>query len=206
MARSEDILTPMGRFAFVDGLFKPRESTLTGRKAWQCSLLFPKETDLKMLRDLVVETAQEEWGDKALQMLRDDLIKNPFLDGDGKQGKNKQTGEPHKGFPGTTFIRLQSGEEYRPQLINRRMLPVTSREEFYSGVWGQAVINAFTWENEKNGKGVSWGISMAQAIRDDEKLGGGGAGRPEDWFHKIDDDGSDAPADAKSRGAASIFD
>jgi hypothetical protein len=149
--------------------------------------------------------AKEEWGDKVEQMLKDKVIKTPFLDGDGPQGKSKKTGEPHAGFPGTTFIRCVSGEEYRPKLVNRAVLPITNRDELYSGCYVYAVINAFTWDTKENGKGVSFGISMVQMAKDGERLGGGGGGNPEEHFEKIADEG-DAPASTKDgKGAAGLF-
>lgn len=203
MARSEDVKTPLARFAFTNGLFELQENA-QGRKSWGCSALWPKTTDLSALHKLALEAATQEWGDKAAGMIREGLIKNPFLDGDGPQGKSKKTGEPHAGFPGTTFLRLVSGEEYRPKLVNQKVLPITSKEEFYSGCYGYAVINAFTWENKEKGKGISFGVSMIQKAKDGESLGGSG-GNPEEHFEKIDDEG-DAPASTKTgAGAAGLF-
>lgn len=204
MARSEDIKTPLARVAFADGLFKLQEND-SGRKSWGCSLLFVKgDPGLPKLHAAALDAATQEWGDKAAQMIKDGLIKSPFLDGDGPQGKSKKSGEPHAGFPGTTFIRVVSGEEYRPKLVNQKVLPITSQEELYSGCYVYAVVNAFTWENREKGKGISFGVSMLQKVKDGDRLGGAG-GNPEEYFEKIDDEG-DAPAATKSgQGAAGLF-
>lgn len=204
MARSEDRKTPLARLAFANGLFKLREND-TGRKSWTCVLLFPKSVDISALQQMAVAAAVEEWGDKAKQMIKDGLIKNPFLDGDGKQGKSKKTGEPHPGFPGHTFLRCTSGEDFRPKLVDQKVLPITSADELYSGCWVYAVVNAFTWENKENGKGITFGVSMIQKVRDDESLGGTGGGDPDQYFEKIDDEG-DAPAETRDgAGAAGLF-
>lgn len=203
MARSENLKTPLCRFAYTQHLFKLKKDD-NGKESWNCTLLFPKDADLSALKELALAAAKEEWGDKAVQMLKDGLIHNPFLDGDGPQGKNKQTGEPHKGFPGTTFIRVQSGKDFRPKLVDNQVLPIASPEDFYSGCYGYAVVNAFTWENKEKGKGISFGISMAQKTREGEKLGGGEA-NPEQYFEKVADEG-EAPAFTKSgAGAAGLF-
>lgn len=203
MARSEDIKTPLARFAFTGGLFKPQEDD-RGNKSWTCSLLFPKGVDISALQGAALKAAKEEWGDKAEQMIKDGVIKNPFLDGDGKQGKSKKTGEPHAGFPNTTFIRVKSGEAYRPKLVNQKILPITSEDEFYSGCYGFAVVNAFTWDTKENGKGISFGISMAQKAKDGDRLGGSG-GNPDEHFEKIADEG-DAPDSTKTgKGAGGLF-
>ena len=74
----------------------------------------------------------------------------------------------------------------------------------YSGCYVYAVVNAFTWENKEKGKGISFGLSMAQFVKDGENLGGGGAD-PEEFFEVIPDTG-DAPASTKSgAGAGGLF-
>ncbi len=204
MARSTDAKTPLARLAYANGLFEMQTSD-SGRKSWTCSLLFPKTVDLSALHNLALEAAKEEWGDKAVGMIKDGIIKSPFLDGDGKQGKSKKTGEPHAGFPGHTFIRCTSGEDYRPKLVNQKVLPITDKAELYSGCFGFAVVNAFTWVNKENGKGITFGISMFQKAKDGESLGGGGGGNPDEFFEKIADEG-DAPAETKTgAGAGGLF-
>lgn len=203
MARSEDIKTPLARAAFTDGLFTLQVNE-QGRKTWGCTLLWAKSVDLTPMHDLALKAAKEEWGDKAEQMIKDKIIKSPFLDGDGAQGKSKKTGEPHAGFPGHTFIRPVSGEDFRPKIVNKKVLPITSKDELYSGCYVYAVVNAFTWENDKNGKGISFGVSMVQMAKDGDRLGGSG-GNPEEHFEKIADEG-DAPASTKDgKGAGGLF-
>lgn len=204
MARSQDLKTPLCRFAFTNGLHE-LQTTDNGKKQWGCSLLWAKSDNIDALKALAVEAAVAEWGDKAKQMIADKLIHSPFLDGDGPQGKSKKTGEPHKGFPGTTFIRVISGEDYRPRLVNQKLLPIVTKDELKSGDYGYAVVNAFTWENKEKGKGISFGISMVQKVKEGESLGGGGAGTPDQYFEKIEDEG-EAPAETKAgAGAAGLF-
>lgn len=208
MARSADVKTPQGRFAFThskgSSLFEPRANK-QGRLQYGCTILFPKGTDISALHNAAAEAAVEQWGEKAKQMIKDGLIKSPFLDGDGKQGKSKETGEPHDGFPGTTFIRVVSGGDYKPKLVNQRVLPILDPNDFPSGVYGYAVVNAFTWENDEQGKGLSFGISMAQKAKDGDRLGGGGGVDVDKWAEKIDDEG-EAPAETKTgQGAGGLF-
>ena len=206
MARSQDVKTPLCKFAFTQGLFELQDNN--GRKQWGCSLLFPKGSDISALEKAAVEAAVAEWGDKAKQMIKDKLIKSPFLDGDGPQGKSKKTGEAHKGFPGTTFIRANSGADYRPKLVDRRLMPITGKAELPSGSMGYAVLSAYTWDAAEQGKGISFNISMVQVTKvaeGEEVLGGGGGGNPEEYFEKIDDEG-EAPASTKEgAGAEGLF-
>lgn len=203
-SRSEDVKTKLVRLAFADGLLKPKVNEKSGKSNYGCSLLIAKGADYAELQEAAVSTAVAEWGDKAKQMIKDGLIKSPFLDGDGPQGKSKKTGEPHKGFPGHVFVRCISGTDYPPKCVNKKIQPTASADDIYSGVYGYAVVNAFTWENKENGKGVSFGISLFQSAGYGEKLGGGGAD-PSQFFEAIPDEG-DAPEETKSgAGAAGLF-
>lgn len=202
--RSADVKTPLARLAFAKRLFEIKTND-TGKKSWGCTLLFDKSTDMSTLKNLVVATAREAWGDKAVEMLKNGLIKNPILDGDGKQGLSTKTGERHLGFEGHYFIRTTSGEDHRPKLFDRKKGPIISPEECYSGCYVYAVVNAFTWENEKNGRGVSFGLSMLQVAKDGERLGGGDL-NPDNFFETLEG-GDDAPSSTKSgAGAAALFD
>ena len=204
MARSEDTKTPLARLAFANGLFE-LQTTQSGKKQWNCTLLFPKSMDISALKQLAVDAAKAEWGDKAVSMIENGIIKSPFLDGDGKQGKSKKSGEPHAGFPGHTFIRCTSGEDYRPKLVNQKVLPITSKDELKSGDYGYAVVNAFTWENRENGKGITFGIGMFQKAKDGETLGGGGGLDVDKWAEKIEDEGEAPDATKAGAGAAGLF-
>lgn len=206
MARSQDIKAPKARFAFTKGLFEAQQ-TQSGKMQYGASLLWPKGTNLDDLKKAAADAAVAEWGDKAIQMIKDGLIHSPFLDGDGPQGKSKKTGEPHAGFPGSTFVRVISGAEFKPKIVDRRLLPIVSVEDFPSGSWGFPVVNAFTWENKEKGKGISFGVSLVQVTQKAEGadvLGGGGAS-PESYFEKIEDDGPAPEATKTGAGAGGLF-
>lgn len=205
MARSEDMKTPLARVSFAQDLFEPRTKK-NGSKDWGCTLLFPKSTDITALKKLAADAAIAEWGDKAIQWIKDELIKTPFLDGDGKQALSKKTGERHEGYAGCTFIRCSSGEKYKPLVVDQRRQPILDTKGLKSGDYVYAVVNAFTWVNDENGKGVSFGISLVQKVRDGESIGGAGGGAdPEKFFETIADEG-DAPEATKSgAGASALF-
>lgn len=207
MARSADLKTPKATIAFAHNLFDARERD-NGSKNYGCTLLFPKDADLSGLQDLVAQVIVDEWGDKAKEMFKNGLIKNPFLDGDGKQGRSKETGEPHKGFPGTTFIRCSSGADFKPKVFDRRRNPVFEKDDCRSGSEVFAVVNAYTWENKENGKGVSFGVSIVQVAKNaegDMVLGGGGGPDPDKFLEVIEDEG-EAPAETSGgKGAGGLF-
>lgn len=205
-SRSEDFKTGLVRIAFTDGLFAVQEDDF-GNKSWTATLLIPKTESLAIYEKAALEAAAAEWGGeaKAKQLIKDKMIHSPFLDGDGPQGKSKKTGEPHAGFPGNTFLRVKSGEAYRPTLIDRQKLPITEKSKLYSGCYVYAVVHCFTWENEKKGKGLTFGLSMVQFVKDGDQLGGGGGVDVDKWAEKIPDEGS-APDSTKSgEGAGGLF-
>ncbi|UXS23120.1 DUF2815 family protein [Agrobacterium tumefaciens] len=205
--RSKDAKTPLAVVSFTKDLFTARERD-NGTKGFGCTLLFPKTVDITALHALALEAAEGEWGEKAKQWIKDEVIKSPFLDGDGKQAINKKTGERNKGYAGHVFIRCTSGADYKPTVVDKRKNPIVDPSGFPSGSQAYAVVNAYTWENEKNGKGISFGISLVQVVKaaqGEEVLGGGGGPDPDKWLETIDDEG-DAPESTKDgAGAAGLF-
>lgn len=207
MARSEDIKTPLAIASFTKDLFEARERD-NGSKSFGCTLLFPKTVSIAALEEKALEAAKAEWGDKAIQWIKDGLVKSPFLDGDGPQGISKKSGERHAGYAGHRFIRCTSGADYKPKVFDKKRNPVMDVDGIPSGSQVYGVVNAYTWENDKNGKGISFGISLVQVARvatGDEVLGGSGGPDPDKYFETIADEG-DAPAATKGgAGASGLF-
>ena len=207
---STDIKTPLAVISYSNNLFETRENR-SGKKQYGCVLLFPKTTtDMSTIRGIILEAAEKSWPGKAKARLNDGLIKNPILDGDGKQGKNKKTGEPNKGFPGHWFIRCNASEKRPPKVFGRNAVSrITEADEIPSGSQVYAVVNGWTWHNDEQGDGVSINVSIIQLVKKaegDEVLGGGGGGPdPDKFLEKLSDEG-DAPAETKSgAGASGLF-
>lgn len=201
-ARSEDFRTPDCRLSFGQGLFKARKANDDAKEKYGCTLIFPKGCDRTKLDNAVRYVIVEQWGDAGLVRARQGLIKSPFLAGDGKEARNKSTGELHPGMgPDVFFIRPTS---IKAPIVRFRDPNIpASEEEVYSGCFGFAVINAFAWSNPQNGDGVSFGISYFQKLRDGERIGGSGGVDPEKWHESIPDEGP-AP-ETNGAGAASLF-
>lgn len=216
MARSQDLsLQKLGletRISYAQFCFEPN-TTESGKKQYQGTFLFPKTADKSALDKLVLDTLVEEFGGRMggqagiIDAIKSGVIKSPFLDGDGKQGRDKD-GKPKPGYAGHWFIRGISGEEYPPKmLISQRgaIVPAT-KSDIKSGDYGFPVINVFTWDNPKNGKGASFGFSMFMKSRDGEAIGGsGGPGKPEDHFEAIADEGAAPASTQDGAGAAGLF-
>jgi hypothetical protein len=205
-SRSKEIRTPLMTIAYSRNLFEARESD-DGSKSFGCSLIMPKNGPWKPIQDIVLEAIEAQWGDKARQWFKDGVIKSPLLDGDGPQAINKKTGDRSVGFAGNNFIRLKSGEEFPPVVFDRKMVPIHNDMQCPSGSKVLAVINAYTWDNDKSGKGVSFGLHYVQVYQvavGDEILGGG---RPDPTnFLGVIEDSGDAPDVTKTgAGADGLF-
>jgi len=205
-ARSEDFRTPPCRLSFAQNLFTPRAQQEGAKKKYGATLIFPKGGDRSALDKAVKAVIVEQWGEKGLERAKSGLIKSPFLDGNGKEARNKTTGELHPGMGDDVFfIRVQANEG-RPPVVRYKdpNIPATP-DEVYSGCYGFAVINAFAWHNDQNGDGVSFGIQYFQKTKDGENIGGSGTVDVDKYFEKIDDEG-DAPEETKDgAGAGGLF-
>lgn len=206
MARSEDIKTEEAIVSYAGDLFELRERE-NGGKGYGCTLIFKKSTNLTPLRELAFETAKEAWPGKPIgDWIKDGTIKSPFLDGDGKQGRT-QEGDQRDELKGSWFIRCTSGEKFKPKIFDRNRNPIYEAADCPSGSRVVAVVNCYAWDNPKNGKGISFGVSLVQVVKKaegDEVLGGGGGPDPEKWLEKLGDEG-EAPASTKGGAGAGGF-
>ena len=205
-ARSPEFKTPLCRLSFAQSLFTARTPDGGGKKKFGCTLIFAKTVDRAALDNAVKQVIIDTWGDKGLERAKQGLIKSPFLAGDGKEARNKTSGELHPGMgPDVFFIRPSANEDHKPVVLFKSPHIPATQDEVYSGCIGFAVLNAFAWNNAQNGDGVSFGIRMFQKKQDGERLAGGGPIDAEKWHEKIADEG-DAPASTKDgAGAAGLF-
>lgn len=202
--RTDAVKGPLMRISYAFSLYKGKVND-KGVEKFSPTLIIPKADaeGMKKLQSMVAEVVQNEWGDKGVERFKAGLIKSPILAGDGKEARNKETGEIHPGLgPDVVFIRPTSNEPVKT--FNSKVLPA-SKEEIISGHWGYAVLNAYAWHNDQNGDGVSFGISMFQFVKADEVLGGDGAGRdPNAFFETVQTEGGgDVSGGA---GAGGMFD
>jgi hypothetical protein len=218
MHRTEQFKGPLMRVSYAWQLFKPREATTTSRGGYGCTLIMPKTGDWAPLHNAIKEVVIGQWGDRGAEKWKTGLIKNPILDGAGKEARSKETGELHDGMgPEVQFIRVGSGADRPPRVFDPTMkyCSVIGKDSPYmlwesdecpSGSWGYPVLNAYAWHNDESGDGVSFGIDMIQIIKiagDDEILGGGGGSRtkPEAFFEAV----AGAGDGAKPESAGDFF-
>ncbi|MGO4869614.1 MAG: ssDNA-binding protein, partial [Roseiarcus sp.] len=103
-AHTDDFKTPLGRLSYAQTLFKPRAQEEGKDPKYGCTIIFPKAARAE-LEKRVAETIVAEWGPKGIEKAKAGLIKSPVLAGDGKEARNKQSGELHPGMgPDVFFI------------------------------------------------------------------------------------------------------
>ena len=176
----------------------------------QCTLIFDKSIDKTIFNDAIRKVIVEEWGDKGVELAKNGMIKLPFLDGDSKQARSKETGELHPGMgPDVWFIRVANQMEAPVRYKSQHAMPKygTGPDDIKSGDYGFAVLQAFAWENAASGKGVSFGINYLQKKRDGEQLGDAGGPDPEktvsNYYETIA--GTGGAAGLGSADAAALF-
>jgi hypothetical protein len=194
-ANSGEFLTPEAQLAFSDGLFEKR--SVDGVKFnFGCTLIFP-EKDRAFFMEKIRDVVGKKWGEKGQRDFDRGVIKNPLLAGDGPSAISKQSGELWAGFgPGKFFIRANANEDAQPHVYWLSKHVQATKEDVYSGCYGIAVLNAYSWENPSGGRGVSFGIRAFRKTRDGESLGGRAPFNPDKWFVDLDD---------KPEGSVDIF-
>ena len=209
MERSEDFKpTDMARLSYAGSLFKARAGEDGGKEKFGCTLIWPKTAaaSRRRMEQVVADLIVKQWGPAAIEQAKAGLIKLPFLDGNGKEARSKKTGELHVGMgPDVWFVRPTANADHPPAVIWRDSNKQETEATVYSGCHGKPVLNAFCWENVKNGRGVSFGIQMFQKLEEGKRLGGSGGVDTEKWAESVADEGPGPETTQNGAGAAGLF-
>ena len=163
---SGNIRSAEGRLAYVN-LFTPtvmKGEADTSKAKYQCSIVFPKGTDVTAIAQAIEAVAVEKFGTNYAKKHK---VRKPFLNTEDYPKIGLDPAE----FP--FFVRVSSKD--RPQIVDARMNNVgpDKAEQVYSGRWAFVSLRPFAWEHSTGGKGISLGLQNVQVLRDDEPLGGG---------------------------------
>lgn len=171
-------VSPIGRVSFPS-VFELNE--YKGKKNYQVTLLFDKDTDLSAMKAAARAAIKEKWGDNPPKN-----IDNPFRDGNEKADERPE-------YKDKVSVRFKRGEKFgAPQVVSASKRPITQSDgSFYAGCWARVSYSVFCWEEGKNG-GVSFGLNNIQKVRDDEPFSASQS-NPDDDFDALeevlDDDG-----------------
>jgi len=179
---SEKLMTPYFRVSYPY-VFEPRIND-KGTKEWTMQMIFDVErlskdktqAELfKGLRQAVKDCVIEKFGEK---VWKEKTFKSPFKDGADRDDKDV--------YPeGSIFIESKTTNR-APKIIDKDKVEILDDEEFYPGCYAHATVSVYSWTYGKSRKGVSFGLSAIQKVRNGDRLGGGSSGA--DFDAVADDD------------------
>lgn len=175
------IVTQPVRLAFP-ALFEPKP-VAKGNPVlkYQAALLLPPTFDLKPLYECVKAAMMERWGKLEKVPTRN----NPIKPCDEKELDGYE--------PGWHFINVKSN--FAPLVVDQRRQEIIDPERIFAGCWVRAAMNAYAWEHQQGGRGVSFGLNAIQLVRTDTRLDGRKGAT--DMFEEIAMESDDIPTAAK---------
>lgn len=176
---------------------------------WGLTAIFPQGTDTKPLKAAMVEAARKAWGDQAATKLKHPKFRHPLRDGADMVNKD---GDLYEGFEAGQVVVKIATKNRKPGIVDAgrtgKVRPIVGADgttlvdkdndlrevvpdnEVFSGCWFKATVHAMAYDRS-DGFGISFKLENLQLVRQDERLGGGGAARAEDDFAE---DAMPAPA------------
>jgi hypothetical protein len=168
------IVTPVFKVSFPV-LFEP-EGYEGNEPKYSVTMMFPKDTDIKPLRQILNQAARETFG----KNIPPKLI-NPLRDGD-----NDEEREEYRGF----WV-CKALSKYQPYVCGKnRHKVITDETEIYAGCWGRAAVKAFGYKTGK--KGLSLILLSFQKLRDDEPIAGGPYDGSGDFDDEMSEEGTES--------------
>lgn len=196
----KSVITPKFRASFAH-VFKPTESQ-SGSLSYRLTMLFDKTTtDIAELKGIVREAVESRWPDKEK---RPKALVNPIKDGDTDRMQNGSLRcEKYPEMKGCWVVNSMSMR--KPQVVDQNVQEIIDPNEFYSGCYARASVNAFTYAPDKKNPskkyGVGVGLNNVQKMADGERFAGGT--KAKDDFAPVE--GADAPATAPAAADDDMF-
>jgi hypothetical protein len=198
----DPILTPKFRARWTQ-LAEPDE-----RGKFSITMLFPKGTDLKPLKALIIAAIKDKWGDK----FKPSQLSLPLKDGNTKVNAD---GEVYAEYVDTTWATASTKYAVTVLDATKGKKPIPTAElksAVYDGCYCIAQVSAYGWEykDDKTGKvikrGVSFRLENLLKYADGEQIGGGSKRqKAEDAFADVAAD-SDDPANYQTEEKGSDWD
>lgn len=158
--------SPIGRASYVH-VFQPQvDKKDPNKKTYSITLLFPKSTDLSVLKAAYSAAVAERWPNK-----KPSGIRSPFRDGDEVDGEGtRKRGPEYANMTYVTF-RTKAGDR-KVGVVDAALEEVTQSDgKLYSGCYVKVSFSAYAYENDGN-CGVSFGLNNVQVIKDGERFDG----------------------------------
>lgn len=186
------------RFSYLT-IFEPRAVEEGQEPKYSASLIIPKDdtATIKKVAKAILEVAESDKGTndlgadnvKKIKQILTELVKGddsnlgkgkfklPIKDGDIER-------EGDDAYAGCYYINANS--KRKPGIVNKYLQEVDDPEEFYSGCYGFAHINFFSYNKGVN-RGIGAGLQNVMKKEDGEPLGGT-VEKPQDAFADFADD------------------
>ena len=162
------VMTPPAILSYPH-LFEPVAGPDGGEPKYSATFIFPKGTDLAVLKAAAMAAGRAKWGAKFEEGLRNGSRKFPF-----------RTDVEEKGYPeGSTFFTARSkqapGLASRYKGPNGKATPITKEQqvpgnagELYAGCMVRASLVAFAYDNVS--KGVTFALNNIQKLDEGKRL------------------------------------
>ena len=175
-------VTVRGRLSYVH-VFKPHAATPGAEEKFSTTILVPKtDVETKQKIDAAIKAATELGVSEKWNGVKPPTVPNPIWDGDGVKQNGEQFGPECKGH---WVFTASAKVDYPPQVVDRRVQPITDQSEIYSGCYANVAVNFFPYLFQGK-KGIGAGLGNVQKIKDGESLAGGRTAEQD--FDVIDDE------------------
>lgn len=156
------------RLSYVN-VFKPYSNSPEQAQKYSATILLPK-SDLASKQSLVaaIQAATQKGLTEKWNGVMPPVVANPIHDGDGVKQDGTPFGDECKGC---WVFTASSNADRQPQIVDRNVQPILNQSEIYSGVYANVAINVFPYIHTGK-KGVGFGLTHIQKVRDGDVLGG----------------------------------
>ena len=156
------------RLSYVN-VFKPYSNSPEQDPKYSATILLPK-SDLvsKQSLDAAIQAATQKGLNEKWNGVMPPVVANPIHDGDGVKQDGTPFGDECKGC---WVFTASSNADRQPQIVDRNVQPILDQSQIYSGVYANVAINVFPYIHTGK-KGVGFGLTHIQKVRDGEVLGG----------------------------------
>ena len=166
------VLTPEFRLSYPH-LFKPQKNDLNGKMEYSLVAIFKAGADLTPLIKAATDALTEEFGPDKTKWPTP--LRSPFR----KCKERWKTVEGKLVIPSgyeegeAIFMTFkQDSEKGQPQVVDRGVVEIIEPQFIYAGCYCRCSVRPYFY-NQKGNKGVSFGLSNVQKLRDGDPLGMG---------------------------------
>ena len=156
------------RLSYVN-VFKPYSNNPDLPAKYSTTILLPKsDLNSKQRLDAAIQAAAQKGLNEKWNGVMPPVVANPIHDGDGVKQDGTPFGDECKGC---WVFTASANADRQPQIVDQNVQPILNQSEIYSGVYANVAINVFPYLHTGK-KGVGFGLTHIQKVRDGEVLGG----------------------------------